>query len=340
MNNTLAFQDSTPLVSVIVPVYNVEQYLKRCLDSIITQVYSNLEIILIDDGSKDSSGNICEEYLSVDHRINVVHQKNMGLSAARNTGLSIAKGAFIVFVDSDDWLKKEMIEIMLEFALQNKLQLVECGVINSHDFKNTNASISRKSFVENQGEAMFRLLMETNYSVWRRLYTKELVQDLRFIPGKVSEDVFFTIDCINKIEKQGYVSDQLYIYNTENFSITRSPYNLKKIAAKDAIHYPVEQTKEYGAAVRVRANYLLLRGLISHYQRILLHTHLDTNNRYSKQFKKEIAAQIKVLRSMGAEVDSLMLKGIIAKVLPIPMHRFLLKVNRTRIQLKRKVKLH
>ena len=117
-----------PLVSVIVPVYNVEKYLEQCVDSVLNQTYRNLEIILVDDGSQDSSREICDTYINVDSRVKVIHQENGGSSSARNAGLVCASGAYVFFLDSDDWLAYNAIEIMLLKALTNNAQMVICDI--------------------------------------------------------------------------------------------------------------------------------------------------------------------------------------------------------------------
>ena len=115
------------LISVIVPVYNVENYLRECLDSIVAQTYRNIEVILVDDGSKDSSGKICDEYADKDNRIKVIHKENGGVSAARNTGLDIAKGEWISYVDSDDYIESTMIETLICLAKKNDVELAMCS---------------------------------------------------------------------------------------------------------------------------------------------------------------------------------------------------------------------
>ena len=116
-----------PLVTIIIPVYNVEKYLPKCLDSIINQTYNHLEIIIVDDGSKDSSGLICDEYALKDQRIKVLHKKNGGLSSARNAGLDIAKGDYIMFVDSDDYVESHYCEVPLKHALEKNVRIVSFG---------------------------------------------------------------------------------------------------------------------------------------------------------------------------------------------------------------------
>ena len=115
------------LISVIVPVYNVERYLRQCIESITNQSYKNLQIILIDDGSKDNSGKICDEYAEKDKRVEVIHKENTGVSAARNTGLDNAKGEWITFVDADDWVEKNFCEILIKKATENESDCIACG---------------------------------------------------------------------------------------------------------------------------------------------------------------------------------------------------------------------
>ena len=115
------------LISVIIPIYNVEQYLKECLESVINQTYRNLEIILVDDGSKDKSGKICDEYKNKDERIKVVHKENGGLSDARNAGMKIATGKYIQFIDSDDFIDKDMIETLYNLIIENEADISMCS---------------------------------------------------------------------------------------------------------------------------------------------------------------------------------------------------------------------
>ena len=114
------------LVSVIIPVYNVEKYMRRCIDSIINQTYTNLEIILVDDGASDRSGKICDEYAQMDHRIKVLHKENGGLASARNAGIQIATGEYISYVDSDDWVETEFIEVLLKGCQDNNAKMSIC----------------------------------------------------------------------------------------------------------------------------------------------------------------------------------------------------------------------
>ena len=129
------------LISVVVPVYNVEKYIDKCINSIINQTYKNLEIILVDDGSPDNCGNICDEYAKKDNRIIVIHKENGGVSSARNIGIKNAKGKWITFVDSDDWIENDYVEKLSKIGIQNKAEVVLCGYnrINNNDKQPINA---------------------------------------------------------------------------------------------------------------------------------------------------------------------------------------------------------
>lgn len=223
------------LISVIVPVYNVEQYLKICLDSIINQTYINLEIILVNDGSTDGSGDICEEYKRNDGRIKVIHKENGGLSSARNIGIRNATGNWIGFVDSDDYVEKDMYESLLLLAKKYKADLVlgqfrTFDSLDIEDYINTNSNIIFKekelieTFILNPGK--YRI---TN-SVWDRLYKKELVENIDFPEGKLNEDIVYTIEVFYKCKKAVYVDHAYYNYRINRAeSIMTKQYRPKNL---------------------------------------------------------------------------------------------------------------
>ncbi len=183
----------SPLVSIIVPVYKVEKYLKRCIDSLLKQTYKNIEIILVDDGSPDNCPQICDEYLNMDSRIVAIHQKNGGLSAARNKGLASSKGDYICFVDSDDYVADNFVEAMLSAAMNESSDLVICNF--DYVFEDN----SRKKYVFNYeerkyfSEELMALLLSNDMHLpfvvaWSKLYKKELFENLKFKEGIVHED--------------------------------------------------------------------------------------------------------------------------------------------------------
>lgn len=182
------------LISVIVPVYNVKKYLPRCIDSIINQTYSNLEIILVDDESNDGSSEICDEYGKKDSRIKVVHKKNGGAADSRNEGLKLAKGDYIGFVDSDDFIYEDMYEYLYSLIKENKADMSVCrydmckeGESNNEKEKRSNSDI----VVISRETAMEYVLgdIEIKSFVWDKLYRRELFDDIRFLKGKKMEDM-------------------------------------------------------------------------------------------------------------------------------------------------------
>ena len=206
-------------ISVIVPVYNVEKYLPQCIESIINQTYKNLEIILIDDGSTDSSGRICDEYAEKDDRIIVIHKENGGLSDARNTGLRKATGDFIGFVDSDDWLDVNMYEVLLETILKNNCDIISCGYCV--EYKNKSYKVCLENQVINNKDIIKKYYAEKNvpYAPWMRLYKKYIWKDLEFPKGKIYEDVFVILDSFLKADTIVSISDCLYHYRQRKSSI-------------------------------------------------------------------------------------------------------------------------
>ena len=181
-----------PLISVIVPVYNVEDYLGRCLDSIIGQTYTNLEIILVDDGSTDQSGVICDEFRERDDRILVIHKENGGLSSARNRALDISTGTYISFVDSDDWLNVDHLEIMMEEIGDSDVCV--CGIHSITDGQVITEQMPRPCTLERKAalEAVINGTEAIYYVVWNKLYKAEILKNIRFPEGQLPEDLYYT----------------------------------------------------------------------------------------------------------------------------------------------------
>ena len=219
------------LISVIIPIYNVEAYLKRCVDSVINQTYKNLEIILVDDGSPDNCPQICDDYAKQDSRVKVVHKENGGLSDARNAGLKIAKGEYISFIDSDDWINLEMFKRMVEVAIDKNADIVECNVYNAYD-----------SYIEKYNTDQYDEYID-NYSiieayikdykiktvVWNKIYKKELLNGIEFALGKYNEDEFFTYQVLAKARSYVHLEDYYYNYYQREGSIMGSSFSLKKL---------------------------------------------------------------------------------------------------------------
>lgn len=214
-----------PLVSVIIPIYKVEPYLPKCLDSVINQTYNNLEIILVDDGSPDNCGAICDAYKAKDERIIVIHQANKGLSMARNAGLDICTGEYIAFVDSDDWVEPEYIESMLETVEDDTI--VACGV-TIHGEQYLRSVVIENNIVITGHEVIEAYLLENPlmeyvfFAVWNKLFSRKMFEKLRFPKGLLYEDLYIFIDIFAQIEKLKIINVILYNYRNREGSITKS----------------------------------------------------------------------------------------------------------------------
>ena len=207
------------VISVIVPVYNVENYIEKCIKSILNQTYSNLEIILIDDGSKDSSGKICDKYAKIDNRIKVIHKKNEGQSIARNVGLKIAKGKFIGFVDSDDYIDDNMFEKLYKAIIDNKADISVCDIMHIKGKKNIKLEEHKLLEVYDRIGAIKQLLCNyiTNY-VYNKLYKREIWSKIKFPKGKLMEDMDVMYRLFEKANKIVCTNEAKYYYVWRNNS--------------------------------------------------------------------------------------------------------------------------
>ncbi|MCB2353216.1 glycosyltransferase [Clostridium estertheticum] len=217
---------NNPLISIIVPIYNVEVYIRNCVDSILGQSYENLEIILVDDGSPDNCGDICDEYRSKDKRIKVIHKKNGGLSSARNAGIDIASGDYLGFIDSDDWIERDMYESLYNALTSHKADISVCGRYIVDGSRITTISDSEKAEVFTRSEALSELVLD-EYSgmknfAWDKLYKKELFNDIRYPEGKYYEDIFTTYKLFSKSNKIVDIKSPKYYYLLRGDSICGS----------------------------------------------------------------------------------------------------------------------
>ena len=232
-----------PLVSVIVPIYNVEEYLKECVDSILNQTYRNLDVILVDDESPDECGKICDEYKSIDERVSVIHKKNGGLSDARNAGMKIAKGDYVTFVDSDDYISKNFIKNLVkaiykynaDIAISNMERTSKRGENNEGKINNI------KEF--NSEEALVAMLYGNPFgtSAWGKLFKIKFFDNIEYPYGKFSEDLFTIYKTILQINKVVYVDFCGYYYYYREGSIAVCNYKEKHLEAIEAIDNIVKE---------------------------------------------------------------------------------------------------
>ena len=254
--------DARPLISVIVPVYKVEAYLGRCVDSLLNQTYDNMEIILVDDGSPDNSGKICDDYATRDARVRVIHKENGGLSSARNAGIDVARGEFLGFVDSDDWVDEHTYEWLLDMALAEDLKLVCAG---RYDFSSwtgekTVGLCPAKREVISGEELAKRIFRWENVdsAAGDKLYHRSLFQEIRYPLGVVSEDIPVTYRLALKAEKVGMLDRPVYYYFHRDGSITTAaftPRAFQPSAHTEAILSDIQETypalSDYAASFHV-----------------------------------------------------------------------------------------
>lgn len=227
----------TVKISVIVPVYKVEPYLDKCVSSIVNQTYTNLEIILVDDGSPDNCSAKCDVWAKKDSRIRVIHKPNGGLSDARNAGMVVATGELMAFVDSDDWIAPDMYEHLYRRLAEDNSDIAACGVQMIWEGKTPSRTLTREgSCVLNQEEAMRAIIEESwlKQPVWYKLYKTALVRDILFPKGKCHEDVFWSYQAVGRAQRVS-VSDHIgYYYLQRGGSIMGEGYSLKRLDAVEA----------------------------------------------------------------------------------------------------------
>lgn len=257
-----------PLISVIVPVYKVEEYLDECIHSIINQTYSCLEIVLVDDGSPDQCPRMCDEWALRDARIKVVHKKNGGLSDARNAGLDICTGEYIAFVDSDDWIKPEMYREMLDAARREDADICACNIISCYPDRKVSWG-TKEDKVGTSEEFLDLLYSDTVFPVcaWNKLYRRELWDNFRFPAGKLCEDAFTTYLLVHKARRIVHIKKALYCYRIRSESIMTSAFSAKSMDEEEAwrknyefvgAHYPRLYKKAFSFYLQ-RVNLLMHR---------------------------------------------------------------------------------
>ena len=300
------------LISIIVPVYNVKDYLTRCISSLLQQTYSKLEIILVDDGSTDDSGKICDQYAFVDKRIKVFHKENGGLSDARNYGINKSSGKYLSFIDSDDYVAPNYIEILYELIKNESVDISICGCQYSFDEYFNKTLVKKddeKSF--SSYEAIIECLnIRLRQSAWGKLYKRELFDSIRFPVGKLYEDLAVVYDLLLKCKRVAYVDAPAYYYSIRQGSIMQSDFNLKQAVEIEIIDDEMDKViskyndlQKLTNARRIYSYFLVLR-------RILLSTNPDEYIEIRKSIRKKIKS-----KSRGLLFDRTVKKNIKIKIL-------------------------
>lgn len=293
------------LISVIIPIFKVEKYLNRCVDSIINQTYRNLEIILVDDGSPDNCPQICDDYAEKDNRIKVIHKINGGLSDARNAGMDVATGNYFSFIDSDDYISSDFFETLYNVLISEKSDIVECSVVKFYEddhFDDFSDDCLIKTFIKT--EAMSKLISEKCFHqyVWNKLYKAELVKDIKYAVGKLNEDEFWTYQVFGRSERVTKINKTMYYYFQRNSSIMGNDYNLRRLDALEGKSNRQKYIEKYFPTLALKAKIDLYNSCMFAYQSVLKFMNGSEKNqaiKIIKKYKKEYDLSFKEIRNIS-----------------------------------------
>lgn len=316
---------SEPLLSVIIPIYNVEPYLRACVDSVLTQSYSNMEVILVDDGSPDGCGSICDEYEQKDYRVKVVHKSNGGLSDARNAGMAVAQGEYLMFVDSDDLLPVNAAGILMDIALKEKVALVIGGHAR---FEEEPAEVSAEPVQWHlmSREAAIEDMLRNGCAAWARVYHRELHDGILFPFGEINEDEAIVLQLYERLDKVAQTDTVVYHYRCRPQSITTNNFSVKKLAWKDhcAANLKYIQARypqlERDAATRYRNSLLWSLTEIALSDQDFSHE--------VKQLRQELKAQRKLFRQIPFAYRQDRLRMEVLLHLPFGFYQKMLRLKR------------
>lgn len=289
-------------ISVIVPVYKVEPFLYRCVDSILAQTFADFELILVDDGSPDNCGAICDEYAAKDSRIHVIHQKNGGLSAARNTGIdwvfANSESCWLAFVDSDDWIHPEYLKVLYTTTEQTLCKISACGFLRT----------SGEDFPENQDFSLQSMSADDYYCgemhegcsavAWNKLYHRSLFKQLRYPIGKLHEDEFTTYLAVYQAGKVGVTPAQLYAYYQNPDGIMRSEWNPRRMHVLEAFEQQIAFAQKNG-------NDRLLKKIVMQY----IYSTYEHLSKTIKVYRKELRRKLRTALKLGRECGCFPLIG-------------------------------
>ena len=309
------------LISIIVPIYGVEDYLRRCVDSLVGQTYSNLEILLVDDGSPDNCGKICDEYANIDSRIKVIHKPNGGLSDARNAGIDVAKGEYFLFVDSDDYINSNMVSVLYESIIKNSADVAVCrykSVMDDEAIDINAVEDYSDSFVLTDDEFLSNPIYNgekrTEFIVaWNKLYARKLFENVRYPKGKVHEDEFTTYKLLYASKKTVYVPHVLYYYVQRGDSIMSAGIAKKRLLVLDAISERLafyESKKEMRFWERdfesFRKSYLRYLGAVKESPNLKLSDFTE----YTKLYRQYISKYLRISKGSVSERFKIQLSGM------------------------------
>jgi len=299
MTKPVTHQDNTDIISIIIPVYNIEKYLSKCLESIAIQSYQNLEILLIDDGSSDRSPEICDAYKKKDKRFCVIHKENGGLSSARNAGIEIASGKYLLFVDGDDYIDKDMVKILYKRIKQDKSDMAFCNylVVQNGIEKVSGEKLRNELWTwKDYWNYYFKYYGLACELTVNKLYARHLFgADIRFPPGRLHEDEFILHKIIDRCRLISSVSNPLYYYVQRDGSIVHNQFSVRRLDVVDALIGREQYFYERG--LKKFAEYSLIAG-----QLIILDadTKLDLSDKQNKKvykaYEQKLREEYKVMK--------------------------------------------
>ena len=237
----------SPRISVIIPAYNVAPYIEKCVQSVLNQTISDLEVIIVDDGATDNTPEICDRLAQTDKRIQVIHQENKGLSGARNTGIDRATGDWIALLDSDDWIEPEMYETLLNIAEEYEADIASCKTRNCILGENPPEVADSNNITILDSKQMIRGLLDqkiVRFEVWNKLWKRELIGDVRFKLGQVSEDVYFDRVLFLKANKMVHIDRTLHNYLIQRPGNTLSKFRIGRLCVFDEFDALIDDLRE------------------------------------------------------------------------------------------------
>lgn len=287
-----------PLISVIVPVYKVEQYLARCIDSILTQTFTDFELILVDDGSPDNCGKICDEYAKKDSRIFVIHQKNGGLSSARNAGIdwvfANSNSQWLTFIDSDDWIHPQYLELLLSGVTSTDTDICVCEYTETSGISDIE-NLNKVNVQKLSPEDFFINYHITATIACCKLYKKSCFENIRFPFGKIHEDEYTTYKVLFQNDSVSYIKEPLYFYYINPDSITKSEWTPKRLDAICALEEQIAYFRKQGhGGALIKAERNLLWHII---EQIEITEKSDEYSYLSPGLKKKLRAYLRKFRS-------------------------------------------
>ena len=297
------------LISVIVPVYNVEAYLDRCMHSVLNQTYQNLEILLIDDGSTDGSPALCDAYATKDRRIKVLHKPNGGLSDARNAGLALAQGAYIGYVDSDDWIEPDMYASLYRACIDHHAQLAVCRYFQ--EYKDRTEAGGDGSVVPLAREELLQIYISGHESyviynsVWSKLFQRELVEGMQFPKGRNSEDIMYTTRAFCRLDRAVYLDRCLYHYVLDRDGSIMNASRAERMFGDELPFW-----REHIACIRKMVSPKMADLAAYAFERRLLFYYIDAHRQKNNETAARLAAEVRADRE---EMDRIYASGIVSR---------------------------